>query len=148
MAESWQAGFLLGASEGGALKCSLVLNSLHNSTCAPLIKRVQQIHIVGTDIKVENVGVGGDPLRVIRLGQWYPFLLQRITDQDLLCGLVVSLGDLDESRVVGFIVAHDGGVCFDNDSVLLAECVDRPLLAPWVKLGRISTSYSKERETS
>lgn len=51
-----------------------------------------------------------------------------------MCGLVVSLSHFDECGVVGFVVAHDGGVGFDDDAILLAVCVDRPLLTPRVEL--------------
>ena len=115
---------------------SFILNCLHNSTCTSLVKRVQQIHIIVTDIKIKHIGIGGDSVGVISLGQRHPFLLQGIANQDLLCRLFVFLRNFNESRVVGFVVAYDGGVCFDDDAILLAVCIDCPLLAPRVELER------------
>jgi uncharacterized protein YjhX (UPF0386 family) len=46
------------------------------------------------------------------------------------------LRNLDKGGVIGFIVANDGRVGFDDDAVLLAVCVDGALLTPWVELYR------------
>lgn len=104
-----------------------------------MVERIQSIHILRADIEAEHVCVGGNAIWVIGLGQWYPALLQRIADQDLLRGMLVLLRDLNEGRVIGFVIADDGRVGFDDDTMLLAVRVDGALLTPWVKLYRKKT---------
>lgn len=101
-----------------------------------MVERVQDIHILHADIETEHVCIGSDTFWVIGLGQRYPALLQRVADQDLLRGPVVLLRNLDKGGVIGFVVANDGRVGFDDDAVLLAVCVDGALLTPWVELYR------------
>ncbi len=114
----------------------LVGHSLHDGTPSALIERIQDVHVLRADIEAEHVHIGGNAIGVIGFGQRYPALLQRKADQDLLRGVVVLLGDLDESRVIGFVIAYYGRVSFDDDAVLLAVCVDNALLTPRVELYR------------
>ena len=127
-------------------RASLVDNGLDDGTVSSLIERIQSPHILLADVKVEDVGIRGNALLSISLGQRYPPLLQGISDQHLLGSLIIFLGDFDQGRVVCFVVAHDGRVCLDNNSVLFAVGVDLALLAPRVQLEtkRVSTKNRKE----
>lgn len=116
---------------------SLILNSLHNSPPRPLIKPVQDSHVVPTNFKIVNIRIFLDPTRRIALWQRYPSLLQAVSYQDLRHSFIVFLGKRGDGGIVCFLVTNDGGVGLDDDVVFVAVVDYRALLAPGVELGKL-----------
>lgn len=112
----------------------LVLDGLDNGATASLVKSIKHGHVLLADVEIKYISVSRNPVWIVGFRKWNPFLLQRVAYQDLLGRLVVFLCQVHEGRVVCFIVPHNGGIRLDNDSVLLAVCIDHALLAPRVKL--------------
>lgn len=114
--------------------CLPIIHNLHDTPLLPLIQRVQHAHIlvIQGEAGGEHVRVLHDALWVVALGQRHEAALQAPADQDLRGGLAVFAGEREERLVGGFLVAHQWGVCFDEDRVRGAVVDDLGLLEPGV----------------
>jgi len=112
----------------------LVTNSLHNRPRTPLIQPIQRLHILPTQLKPIHVRILSDATGRIALRERHPIFLQTVSDQDLRGGFLVGFGEREERGVVGFVVADQGRVGFDDDGVVVAVGDYGALLAPGVEL--------------
>lgn len=113
---------------------SLVLDRLHNRTGRSSIQSIQNGHIFFRYFKIINVGITPDPAWVVALGQRYPALLQRISNQNLSRRLSVFICDTDQRGLTCFIVSNEGCIGLDDNTVGSAVRSNDSLLAPRVEL--------------
>jgi len=107
---------------------------LHNSALGSLIQTVQLSHVVLVKFETVDVGVANNARWRVALGKRNVALLQTPSDENLVWLLVVLLRDAGKRLVVGFLVADDRAVGFDDDVLGLAVLDDFTLLTPGVEL--------------
>lgn len=119
---------------------------LHNSALGSLIQTVQLSHILLVKLETIDVGIANNAGWCVALGKRNIALLQTPSDENLVWLLFVLLSDAGERRVVGFLVADDRAVGFDDDALGLAVLDDLALLTPWVKLNVSVSSVALSSE--
>ena len=107
---------------------------LHNSALGSLIQTVQLSHILLIKLETVDVDIANNAGWCVALRKRNVALLQTPSDENLVWLLVVLLGDAGKRLVVGFLVADDRAVGFDDDVLGLAVLDDLALLTPGVEL--------------
>lgn len=100
--------------------CLVVVNCLDYRPLCALVKVVHGLHVLCINLKVVDVGILHNPARRVALGQRNPVLLQAVSDEYLAGRLVVLLRQRHERLVLCLLVANNGAVRLDNNTLLLA----------------------------